>query len=586
MALADVGEVLVRVPNATLYQVERATHAVTSITNGDFTISYLQPSSHTVLRAQVGSVRWSLDRGVAALCFNDFTYAFQLLSQADESNTVAVSSTGISAGAAPAAAVSSNLPTGFTLGCCYYCLTLQPDTPLELTELLQAVLASGTAYHDHQHVQQQRERQAPIEGGGPAMHGRAQQSAPLDRHQPQDSAPVQTVTAHCALGSKTGPSSTSVRADRIATGLQRGGQLAAAGVLVAAGWAGAVLQHGAEAVVARTQPSDRQHSLTPQVQARLERAKAVASQTAEVSGRVMAGALSMTATVAGHLADRISDSDLGRRINNSRVAGASAHDLRRVGVAGVEAMEAIYNSLEDAARLVLAHIHTAATRVAGHKYGPGAAQATDIGMQVTHSIVETGLNVCSLRPTALIKKTLQGTAKDVVRGPGTQQQPPEQQPSQPQEQVLAPRQQQRVSCLSAPPAQMVATGIMVPTSAMANGACNNIAAVTPSASVQVASITGGSMQSARRLQQHEDAATAGECGSGPGIINHCNDGVVDGVPWAGPSLGQPMVFAAVESTPHVMGSRSIYADTDQNLQYPPVSESRYTARYYPAVPRT
>ena len=48
--------------------------------------------------------------------------------------------------------------------------------------------------------------------------------------------------------------------------------------------------------------------------------------------------------------------------------------MRKVGVAGVDAIEAVYDSLADAARIVLAHTHAAATRVAGHKYGPGAAQ--------------------------------------------------------------------------------------------------------------------------------------------------------------------------------------------------------------------
>ncbi len=48
--------------------------------------------------------------------------------------------------------------------------------------------------------------------------------------------------------------------------------------------------------------------------------------------------------------------------------------LRKVGVAGVEALEALYDGLADAARVVLAHTHVATTRVVEHKYGVQAAQ--------------------------------------------------------------------------------------------------------------------------------------------------------------------------------------------------------------------
>lgn len=53
-------------------------------------------------------------------------------------------------------------------------------------------------------------------------------------------------------------------------------------------------------------------------------------------------------------------------------------DMRKVGVAGVEAVEAVYEGLADAARVLLAHGHSATTRVVDHKYGPGAAQVRGV----------------------------------------------------------------------------------------------------------------------------------------------------------------------------------------------------------------
>lgn len=59
----------------------------------------------------------------------------------------------------------------------------------------------------------------------------------------------------------------STKADRLEAGLQRGGQLAAAGVLAAATWAGLALQRGAEAAVAHIQPSYQPYQeLSPQAQ--------------------------------------------------------------------------------------------------------------------------------------------------------------------------------------------------------------------------------------------------------------------------------------------------------------------------------
>jgi hypothetical protein len=55
-----------------------------------------------------------------------------------------------------------------------------------------------------------------------------------------------------------------------------------------------------------------------------------------------------------------------------RVFGTQS--VAKVGVAGAGALEAVYDSLADAARLVLAGGSAAAVTVVHHKYGPEAAQ--------------------------------------------------------------------------------------------------------------------------------------------------------------------------------------------------------------------
>ncbi|KAG2484652.1 hypothetical protein HYH03_016605 [Edaphochlamys debaryana] len=177
------------------------------------------------------------------------------------------------------------------------------------------------------------------------------------------------------------------------------------------------MQRGADAAVARMAPAgEGARQVSPETQARLEQARSFAAKAAEVSGRAVHGALSVTAQVAGSLAQRISSTDFGRQLSRGHVAGASTQDIRKVGVAGVEAMEALYDSLADAARLVLAHSHAATTQVVGHKYGPSAAQATGAGLAVAQSAAQAGLNVYKLRPTALVRKMVKGTAKEVALG--------------------------------------------------------------------------------------------------------------------------------------------------------------------------
>eukprot|EP00198_Chlamydomonas_reinhardtii_P011915 XP_001701252.1 predicted protein [Chlamydomonas reinhardtii] len=151
--------------------------------------------------------------------------------------------------------------------------------------------------------------------------------------------------------------------------------------------------------VAALRYDDHTYSFTIS-QARLDKAKSVAAQVAEVSGKAVGGVLSVTAAAAGALAQKISGTG----------------DMRKVGVAGVEAVEAVYEGLADAARVLLAHGHSATTRVVDHKYGPGAAQATGAGFCVAQSAAETGLHVMKLRPTALVKKVIKGAAKQVVLG--------------------------------------------------------------------------------------------------------------------------------------------------------------------------
>lgn len=352
------GETLVTVPNTQLFQVEQDGQKVELVADGEFSIAYTN-AVDSQLAAQVGSVRWPLHRGAAALRFDARTYTFHLPSRPGT----------------------------------YYCLALAPDTPPELLDLLPAVLAAATAYHQ----QQDQQQAAYLPGGVPAVETREQEPGQQQQQQGGGQVPPQQVAG-------------AGRADTIAAGLQKGGQVAAAGVMAVAGLLGAAMHRGAEAAVARMRPADKPVEVSAETQARLERAKSVAARVADVSGKAVGAAFGLTAQAAGAIAERITSSSTGRPEGSN----GSASALRKVGVAGVEALEALYDSLADAARVVLAHTHVATTRVVEHKYGAQAAQATGTGIGVAACAMETGLNVYKLRPTALAKSVFKGAAKNVV----------------------------------------------------------------------------------------------------------------------------------------------------------------------------
>ncbi|KXZ45474.1 hypothetical protein GPECTOR_54g215 [Gonium pectorale] len=515
-------EPLLRIASVTLYQVDCASHAVSTITNGDFAITYSDDGN--LLVAQVGPTTWPLSRDVASLRFNDLTYAFELPR-------------------GPAGGPSSP-----AAGSCYYCLTLRSDTPLELIDLLQAVLASGSAYHDQEHIV--RQPVPPAADQREAAPG-LQQVAQVAQAQP----PLQPQQQQQQPGVPAG------KADRLADGIQRGGQIAAAGVLAAAMWAGGALHKGAEKAVARMQPADRPANISPQTQFRIEKARATASQLAEVSGKAVGGALSLTAQVAGALAQRIASSGMGQSIGRSRVGTASAQDLRKVGVAGIDAVEAVYDSLADAARIVLAHTHTATTRIVGHKYGADAAMAAGAGIQVAQSAVETGLNVYKLRPTALAKQVVKGTAQSVVRG---QQGAALQAQPQPQ-----PHQAARVQSDPGPfmPAPQGAAGLTPAPSAPAAPAAAAPPPLPVAAATTLAAVTAG-----RR---------AGAAGGG---VSVAGGAVVDGVAVTGPVPAHP-VYMDYTPSAAVVAPGGGAGGASGSIPYPPVSAGQYAARYYPPVPQ-
>ncbi len=170
--------------------------------------------------AQVGSVRWPLHRGAAALRFDARTYTFHLPSRPGT----------------------------------YYCLALAPDTDPELLDLLPAVLAAATAYH-HQQDQQQA---AYLPGGVPAVETREQEPGQQQQQQQQQQ-----------QGGGQGPQQQGAgagRADQIAAGLQKGGQVAAAGVVAVAGLLGAAMHKGAEAAVTRMRPADKPVEVSAETQ--------------------------------------------------------------------------------------------------------------------------------------------------------------------------------------------------------------------------------------------------------------------------------------------------------------------------------
>ncbi|PNW83826.1 hypothetical protein CHLRE_04g217930v5 [Chlamydomonas reinhardtii] len=373
------GEPLISIPKCALYNVSPRDDDVVVAGVGDLSVGYPAAAAgsgtNPGLEARVGEVSWPLSPQVAALRYDDHTYSFTI-SQAQQQSGH------------------------------YYCLSLPPDAAAQLVDLLQAVLASSCAYHDAVNLQQQQ----------------VQQQQQQQQHVPSEAAAALGVPAREATGpATTAPTTdatagTDTRADQLAAGLQRGGQLAAAGMLAAAAALGGAMHRGADAAVARWAPAEQRKDLSPEAQARLDKAKSVAAQVAEVSGKAVGGVLSVTAAAAGALAQKISGTGVGRSLSNGRVAGASVQDMRKVGVAGVEAVEAVYEGLADAARVLLAHGHSATTRVVDHKYGPGAAQATGAGFCVAQSAAETGLHVMKLRPTALVKKVIKGAAKQVVLG--------------------------------------------------------------------------------------------------------------------------------------------------------------------------
>lgn len=111
------------------------------------------------------------------------------------------------------------------------------------------MLAAATAYHQ----QQDQQQAAYLPGGVPAVETREQEPGQQQQQQGGGQVPPQQVAG-------------AGRADTIAAGLQKGGQVAAAGVMAVAGLLGAAMHRGAEAAVARMRPADKPVEVSAETQ--------------------------------------------------------------------------------------------------------------------------------------------------------------------------------------------------------------------------------------------------------------------------------------------------------------------------------
>eukprot|EP00878_Enallax_costatus_P020376 GHUV01021533.1.p1 GENE.GHUV01021533.1~~GHUV01021533.1.p1 ORF type:complete len:408 (+),score=149.45 GHUV01021533.1:217-1440(+) len=350
-------EVLLTVPHAQLHKVQNSVQ--TLLVEGDFTVAIVgtgKELNEQRVEAAVAQVAWPLGKHLPALKAAATIYSFALEDTRDV----------------------------------YYILILPAGTPPDVLEAVYDVVFDSCALSTSKQVDAAYEEADKLTGGKEAAALEAAEAAgappeaaaaaaaavagPQSTLSPAEAAEA----ANIAAGKYVLPSSGNATADRVAAGLVLGGSMVASAVGRAAAATADAIHGYAQKQISNSKPNEKSATISPTFSKGLALAGSVASSAAYVTGKLAsvvggasyAVALAIAKTLPGHK----------KKKPGELVSPEERSALHTVGAAGLIAFVDVYDSLEAAAKKVLAQSGDASQQYISYKYGPeaGAAAAQSV----------------------------------------------------------------------------------------------------------------------------------------------------------------------------------------------------------------
>jgi len=206
-------------------------------------------------------------------------------------------------------------------------------------------------------------------------------------------------------------------ADKVAAGLVWGGEALASGVTRVASTASGMIQNYVEKQTKEGKPGEAA-KVSPALKTSLKVVAKVAAMTASVTGRLAAlvgdasyaTALAIAKAMPGHEKRKSAPA-----ANTGEVTPEERSALKTVGAAGLMAYVQVYDSLEQAAKQVMAHSMEGTHQYIHYKYGEEAGQVAKESLPAAEDMLQATLNFSRLGARAFISKTASRTAKTYLK---------------------------------------------------------------------------------------------------------------------------------------------------------------------------
>ncbi|KAF6265793.1 senescence-associated protein-domain-containing protein [Scenedesmus sp. NREL 46B-D3] len=391
-------ETLLSVPGAELHKV--ANNVQTLLVDGEFTVQLVGPGAAAAAAASAAPVDPQQLRVEAAVTSKQARVAFALGKH-------------LPALKAAATIYSFALEQIQTE---YYILVLPADTPAEVLEAVNDVLHDSCAFSTAKQVDAAYEEADNLNGRKEAT---ALQAAEAAGTPPPPAAAAASGQAAAAPGISAGryqlPNSGNATADKVAAGLVVGGTMVATAVGNAAAATATAISNYANKQVASQAPNAKPATVSPTFKKGLALAGSVASSAAYVTGRLAAmvgqasyaTALAIARSLPGHKKQPNRSGGSGSEFASPEERSA----LHTVGAAGLVAFVDVYDSLEQAAKVVLAQSGDATSQYITYKYGDEAGKAAQSSVPIAQDMLSATFNFSRLGARAFISKTAKHSAK-------------------------------------------------------------------------------------------------------------------------------------------------------------------------------
>ncbi|CAK0760250.1 hypothetical protein CVIRNUC_002756 [Coccomyxa viridis] len=450
-------DTLVLIPAAELHLVQSGSHQL--LEKGPLSLSVAEGQSDSAVQAKVGATSWPLEKTSPTLKSGEYAYVFAIEG-----------------------------------GTAFYSVLLSTGTPDADQALFEEILVECTAFQLAGALTEASVKEAVDEvaelvlsrapgaagSSGERAAGGAQSSESAASRAAQAAVsaavsstegqqPAELIQRPASSAAAAGPSgdpsqqypsipeeqqepdATESHSHRILTGTAR----VTEAIGISAVWATQKIAEQSAKWKGQIKPA-KQITVPPHIKKRLLAGSNMAKRTAKTSGWV--------AQKAGDISVRVAES-IVRRVGPKQGFGVQLQEggqrrrdaAQEIAAASLVAAVEIYSSMEAAAQLVLEGGSTAASDIAGHKYGPDAAEitghATEMATQSATAAMRLRTGGVKTIAQRVARHTALGFARQAVYGPAGKQGGQGQPPSKP-----GPRPQRR----SATPASAAAPGPLSP----------------------------------------------------------------------------------------------------------------------------